>query len=60
LQPAPQRPAVGELHREVDIVALGPDLVHLHDVGVIHARHGLRLAQQAGSQVGGCSLVGVQ
>ena len=38
--------ALDELHDEVGDVALLAEVVHLHDVRVVEARHGLRLAHE--------------
>ena len=46
--PGPQRHAVDELHRHVDLVTERPDLVHGDDVGVAQAGERLGLAHQAG------------
>ncbi len=46
-QPYGERLAGHELHGDEDAVVVAPDFVHRHDVGVRHARHRLRFAQQA-------------
>ena len=46
LEPAAQRAALRELHRDVDLIAERADLVDLDHVAVIDLRHRLRLAEQ--------------
>ena len=49
--PVAQRAAIGELHREVDLLAERADLVDDDDVRVMDLGHRLRLAEQAGLRV---------
>ena len=44
-RPHPERPPVDELHRDEQLVALEPYLVHRHNIRVRHLGHRLRLAE---------------
>jgi hypothetical protein len=46
LEPARERDAVDELHRDVDLALERADLVHRDDVGMRHLGHRLRLANE--------------
>ncbi|MFO0633675.1 MAG: hypothetical protein U0168_12565 [Nannocystaceae bacterium] len=58
--PRPQGHAADQLHRHEHLVALLPDLVHVHDVGVRQLRDRLGLAQQSLSPGGALGLVVAQ
>jgi hypothetical protein len=46
VEPAPERDPVDELHRDEELVAHPPDVVHGDDVGVGELGHGLRFQDQ--------------